>query len=234
MVAFSPKAALCTFVVVAGFGVAVTSQLPGGLFGLIGMERDGLFTMQGGAGAPDEDERSEIVSAVLTHEAQQTARGPVCVELSDEGEALAGERLEIARLQRNVADAPQGMRASSIAALDLRRRPERVWLLASPGADENPPLGEESVRQLRAAEAAVLGGPLAGPVDITLDMGALPESLRSDAPGCPTLAFTAPAVAGEIAFVETSFTRAGQPAVGRLYAVARSGGRWRVEGVARQ
>lgn len=233
MLPFSPRAALCTAVVVIGFGVAVTSQLSGGLFGLIGFERDGFLTMQGGGARPDEAEQSEIVTAVLVHEARQTGRGPICVELSDEGEALAGERLDVVRLQRAAAGATPDARGQFIDELNRRRNPVRAWLRPAAGTGEAVVLSEDNVRRLRTAETALLGGPPGRPVDITLDMATLPENLRATAAGCPVLSFTAPAVAGEIAFVETKFVRRGQPDEAWLYGVARAESRWTVEAMAR-
>lgn len=229
MVAFSPRAAFCTFVVVAGFGAAVTAQLPGGLFGLIGMNRDGLLLMEGG-GMPREQDDRDIVTAVLAHEAQKAGRGAVCVQLADEGEALASKRAEIATLQRAVGDARPALRANLLAEIDRRRNPARSWLRPGPAA---APLGEENARQLRAAETSLLVGTSSGRIDITLDMGALPESLRSTAPNCPGLAFTAPALAGEIAFVETRFLPLGRAPEEWLYAVVRTDGRWAVEAMVR-
>lgn len=226
---FSPRAALCTFLVVAGFGAAVTAQLPGGLVGLIGMDREGLLLMEGGGRAREQDDR-DIVTAVLMHEAHKVERGAVCVQLADEGEALTSEREEIATLQRGVAGASPALRAELIAELDRRRNPMRPWV--RPGADAVS-LGAENAGQLRSAETSLLGAPSAGRVDITIDMGALPESLRSTAPNCPPLAFTAPALAGEIAFVETRFAAPGRPVEAWLYAVVRTDGRWSVEAMVR-
>jgi hypothetical protein len=107
---FSPRAALCTLVVVVGFGAAVAAQMPGGLFGLIVWERDGLLTIDGG-GTLREDDSREIVTAVLAHEARRGDRGAVCVQLADEGEALASERQEIGRMQRAVEATDPATRA---------------------------------------------------------------------------------------------------------------------------
>lgn len=226
---FSPRAAFCTLAVVGGLAAAITAQLPGGLFGLTGMDRDGLLLMEGG-GQPREQDDRDIVTAVLAYEARKAERGPVCVRLADEGEALASERRDIDTLQRAVPQAAQAERTGLIAELDRRRNPVRAWV--GPGPDAGP-LGAENMRQLRLAEAALLGAPFAGRVDITLDMSALPDSLRSTARNCPALAFTAPALAGEIAFVETRFAAPGQPAEAWLYAVVRTDGRWSVEAMTR-
>ncbi len=226
---FSPRAALCTFVVVGGLATAISAQLPGGLFGLIEMDREGLLLMEGG-GMPREQDDRDIVTAVLAHEAQKTGRGAVCVQLADEGEALSSERAEVAALERAIAEARPARRAGLVADIERRRNPVRAWV--RPGA-EALPLGEQNARELSLAEASLLGSPSSGRVDITLDMGALPESLRSTARNCPALAFTSPALAGEIAFVETRFAPAGQPADAWLYAVVRTDGRWSVEAMAR-
>ena len=226
---FSPRAALCTFIVVAGLATAITAQVPGGLFGLVGMDREGLLLMEGGGQAREQDDR-DIVTAVLMHEARHTERGAVCVQLADEGEALASERAEIATLQRATRDADPTRRAGLIAELDRRRNPARSWL--RPGPD-TAPLSAENAQLLRAAETSLLVAPFTGRVDITLDMGSLPEGLRSTTRNCPPLAFTAPALAGEIAFVETRFAPPGRAAEERLYAVVRTDGRWAVEAVAR-
>jgi hypothetical protein len=226
---FSPRAALCTLAVVGGLAAAITAQLPGGLFGLTGMDRDGLLLMEGG-GQPREQDDRDIVSAVLAHEARKPDRGPVCVQLADEGEALASERGEIDTLQRAVANAAPAQRAALVAEIDRRRNPARLWVRLG---GEGGALSDENVRQLRLAEASVLGAPASARVDITLDMSGLPEALRSTARNCPALAFTAPALAGEIAFVETRFAPPGQPAEAWLYAVVRTDGRWAVEAMVR-
>lgn len=230
---FSPRAALCTLVVVAGFGAVVANQLPGGLFGLIVWERDGLLPIDGG-GTPREDDSREIVTAVLAHEARRGERGAVCVQLAEEGEALASERQEIARRQRAIATADAATRASLVAELDRRRNPARAWLLpASPGALPTTPAAQENARQLNAAETAVLGAPAAARIDLTLDMNAVPESLRSPARDCRVLGFTAPVAAGNVAFVETHFAPRAGEIESWLYAVTDTDGDWTVEAMAR-
>lgn len=227
---FSPRAALCTIAVMAGLAGAVAAQR-GGLFGLAGTEREGFLTGGQGGTAPDADERSEIVAAVLAHEARGR-RAPVCLTLSDEAEALAGERAEIARAERRVAEADPPRRAVLIAALERLRRPERDWVRPGVAGSSNS-VSAQAAEQLRVAETTVLATPVSGRVDIMLDMGSLPEILRGTAPGCDALSFTAPAVTGDVAFVETGRTcRSSAPAAcgsGTIHALSRGEGGWRVE-----
>ena len=229
---FSPRAMLCTLVVVGGFAAALTAHLPGGLFGLIGMERDGLLRLETGGAAPRPDAKSEIVHAVLAHVAERQSK-PLCVGLSDTGEALANDRRWITSAEREIADADPAERARLVTGLGHLRSPQRAWFRpAFPGEDRAVPLGEENARVLQAAETALLAIPTSGRVDISLDMGALPEVLRGRPPGCDGLLFTAPAVVGNIAFVETTYTCGDLCANGQIYALSWSGGRWQVEAMA--
>lgn len=229
---FSPRAALCTFIVMAGFAVAVTANLPGGLSGLAGMDRDGLLPVGGGA-APESDQR-DIVMAVLAYEARRPGRADACLRLADEGSALAGERQAIGRLQRMLDAADEDERARLIELLDRSSNPARPWRTApSPGGPPSEPLGPENARQLSAAETMLLGAPGPARVDIALDMAAVPEVLKTGAPDCADFAFTAPAIAGDVAFVETRHQPRGAPADAWIHAVVRSDGVWRVEAMAR-
>jgi len=231
---FSPRAALCTFVVVAGLATAISAQLPGGLFGLVGMDREGLLILETGGRPPDANEKNEIVHAVLAQQAEGSNE-PICVHLLDEGEALTRDRMEIAQLQRRVAGADATERAELVSELERRRSPRREWRrLGQTDRGGSAVLSEENANVLRAAETAVLGMPASGHADIMLDMSALPENLQARPPGCERgLGFTAPAIVGNIAFVETLHTCGNDVpnlcASGYLHALSRSGGRWQVQ-----
>lgn len=233
MIPFSPRAALCTFLVIAGLAGALTMRSPGGLFGLIGTERDGLLPIDGG-GRLHENDLREIVMVVLAQEAQRSERGAICARLADEGEALASERREAARLQRAVASADPAARRALQAELDRRRNPTSKWFLPpASGARPFAEIAEANARQLDAAATALLSAPASNRIDIVLDMAALPESLRSTARDCRPLAFTAPVVAGNFAFVETHFSPARGAPDSWLHAVVKADGRWTVEAMAR-
>jgi hypothetical protein len=223
---FNPRAALCTALVLAGFAWLAREQLAVGLFGWAPMQREGRAALtHGGAASPDEER--DILSAVLLHEARRPNRRNVCLRLALEGQTFEQEKRGIRALQQQLADEPE--RAETIRAqLDRLRNPQRKWLLpAEPGVEEAP-ITEESARPLRTAEIGLLGGPAGGAIDLTLNLADLPPSLQGSGADCNPLFFTAPAVAGEIAFVETTYRCGPGCEEGRIYAVVRREEQWEV------
>ncbi len=215
----------------AGLGAVVASELGIGLPGFGGFERDGLLPVATGARAEPETQ-DEILGAVFNHEARRPGRENVCIRLAPEGRAFESEKVRIGTLIRNLSQRP-GERQQIVAELDSRRNPRRRWLQGTdPLAGEPRPLGEENARQLRVAETTLLDGPSAGGVDLLLDMARVPAAFRSEASGCNPLLFTAPAIAGDLAFVETTFNGRPDSPEYWLYAVIRRDGRWQVEAVA--
>lgn len=226
---FSPRALLCTGLVMAGFAAAVLAELPIGFPGFQGFDREGMLPI-GRGGPPPADTRHDIIYAVLAHEARRPNRQNVCLRLSPEGTAFESEKQRIATLTRRLAERP-AERARFVAELDRLRNPVRPWQQATDPRFGQPstPLEAEGAQQLRMAETAVLDGPQAGPVEIVLDMRQVPLGFQVGGGDCNALLFTAPAVIGDLAFVETRYgERQGAPELS-LYALARRDGRWEVE-----
>lgn len=227
---FNPRAALCTALVLAGFAWLAREQLAVGLLGWAPMVREGRAPLShGGAATPDQER--DILSAVLLHEARRPNRRNVCLRLALEGQTFEQEKRAIRALQQQMVDAPA--RAEDIRAqLDRMRNPQRRWLLpAEPGVAEAP-ITEESARPLRTAEISLIGAPAGGAIDLTLNLGELPAELQGGGEACNPLFFTAPAVAGEIAFVETTYRCGANCEEGRIYAVVRRDEQWQVGALA--
>jgi hypothetical protein len=127
------------------------------------------------------------------------------------------------RLQRE-----PGARSEIAAHLERLSAPERAWQLAAAPGSPAAPLPPESAASLRLAERHLIAAPRTSGVEIELDGSAVPPALRSTAPGCNTLFFSAPAVAGEIAFVKTRFECGPGCMEERLYAVVLREERWAV------
>jgi len=229
-VTFDPRAALCTALVLGLFALLAREQLAVGLLGWAPMEREGRASLiRGGAATPDEGR--DILSAVLLHEAQRPNRVNVCLRLSDEGQTFEQEKRVIRALQQQLAAEP-GQAEIIRAELDRRLNPQRRWFLpAAPGAEEAP-ITEESARPLRTAEIGLLGAPSGGAIDLTLNLAELPAEFQASGGDCNPLFFTAPAVAGEIAFVETTYRCGPDCEEGRIYAAVRRDERWEVGALA--
>lgn len=227
---FHPRAALCTALVLLGFAWLAREQLAVGLLGWAPMEREGRGPLtHGGAASPDEER--DILGAVLLHEARRPNRENVCLRLAAEGQTFEQEKQAIRALQQQLADQPA--RAKDIRAeLDRLRNPERKWLLPSARDGEEAPVTAESARPLRTAEIALLGGRAGGAIDLTLNLAELPAGFQATGESCNPLFFTAPAVAGEIAFVETAYRCGPGCGDGRMYAVVRRDERWEVGALA--
>jgi|GEM_PF-6811541 len=228
---FNPRAALCTALVLAGFAWLAREQLAVGLLGWAPMQREGRAPLMHGGAATPEEER-DIVSAVLLYEAQRARRQNVCLRLAPEGQTFEQEKRVIRTLQQQLAAEPG--RAQTIRAqLDRLLNPQRKWLLPTPPGPEQAQITEESARPLRTAEISLLGGPAGGAIDLTLNLAELPPDFQGSGAGCNPLFFTAPAVAGEIAFVETSYRCGPNCEEGWLYAAVRRDEQWEVGAVAR-
>ncbi len=225
----NPRAALCTAAILAVFGAAVGQQMPVGLFGRAPMEREGRSPLMQG-GALWADRQRDIIGAVLLHEASKPGRRNVCLRLSEDGWPFAAKQRAILTLEQQVrADPPAPAQRSE---LDRLRNPGRDWLQPRLGAAPVAELGGPEARQLGAAETALLGA-APGRCDLGLDAASVPPEFRSADPGCNILYFTAPAVAGEIAFVETDYRCGPDCYDAWLYAVVWREDRWQVEAAAR-
>lgn len=227
---FDPRAALCTLVVLAGLGWAASRQMSVGFLGWAPMAREGRLPLsQGGTATPDV--QRDIIGAVLLYEARRAQRQNVCLRLAPEGTAFEDEKRAIRNLERILADQP-GERDRIVPELGRLRNPARQWLLATASSHGEQPLTEESARPLRLTESSLLGFPAAAGVDLTLDLARFPQFQSSD-PDCNPLLFTAPAVAGELGFVDISY-RCGPGCDERwLYAVALRESGWQVGALAR-
>jgi hypothetical protein len=227
---FSPRAAFCTAVVFVGFGLLAGWHFRSGLFGLRGMDRDGMLPMAGGGALPDEDERS-ILGEVLRYEARRPGREHACLRIADEGTAFEHEKRRIREMERALRARP-ALRSLLVPQIEQLRGPRRPWRAPSGLGLETLPLHEEGVRQLWATEAAMLTARKAGDVEINLNLRELPEQFQSERPRCQPLSFTAPAVAGPLAFVETRFDCGPGCSEDWVYAVARREDGWELEAVA--
>jgi hypothetical protein len=225
-VTFDLRAALCTALVLAGFAFLARGQLAVGLVGWAPMAREGRAPLShGGAASPDEER--DILSAVLLHEARRPNRSNLCLRLAPEGQTFEQEKRVIRALQQQLVAEPE--RAQSLRdELERRLNPERRWFLpAEPGAEEAP-ITPESARPLRTAEVSLLGSPAGRAIDLILNLAELPVGLQASGGDCNPLFFTAPAVAGEIAFVETTYRCGPGCEEGRIYAAVRRDERWQV------
>ena len=220
---FDLRAALCTALVLTGFAWLAREQLPIGLVGWAPMTREGRAPLTRG-GAANADEERDILNVVLLHEAQRADRTNVCLQLAPEGHTFEQEKRAIRVLRQQLVDEPA--RAASIRSrLDQLLNPEREWLLPSLN-DEKAPITEDSARPLRTAEIGLLGAPPGGAIDLTLNLADLPVGFQGKGENCNKLLFTAPAVAGEIAFVETTYRCGRNCEEGLIHAVVRRDGRW--------
>jgi len=174
---------------------------------------------------------------VLAYEATlPRGSSPTCVALTTRGTAFDEARQQL----RSMRDSRPGN-----ASDETRRRQyladheHRVFEWRSPlpvghGPDDvlPPPLDAAQAAQLSAAiwpllaAETVVGGPS--------ELGAIPAPLRPGlSPGCrASLTLTAPALAGDLAFVETSYVCGGLCGNGWLYAVRRDGAEWRLIAIA--
>lgn len=228
---FSPPAAMCTAFVLGGFAALASAQMPVGLLGSWGMERAGVLPIERG-GVARSDRHGDIIGAVLLFEAGRPGRRNLCLRLAPEGVALEQEKRAIRALQEQIREAGGDMSAL-VADMDRLRNPQRAWMQARAGPEPGEPLGTPEANQLRLAETTLLGAPELGKVDFELDARNVPAEFRSSEATCNPLYFTAPAVAGEVAFVEIDHRCGPQCRDAWLYAVALREERWVVEALSR-
>ncbi len=95
-----------------------------------------------------------------------------------------------------------------------------------PGFAQTRRLFEQDEEELGLAAArAIATQPSAGAY-IVIASSRVPERLRSEDPSCAELFFTIPAIAGDMAFVETTYSCGSLCAEGWRYALKRREGRW--------
>lgn len=180
------------------------------------------------------------VDAVLAYEAGPSAPQaaprygdrPVCFAQRTQGRAFERERLEYRALRehRRGRASDEASRVSQLR--DLEHVGEVAWRrIYRPGepAGSPQPLDPATAAELAGAARRVLAtepGPIA-----PIALGPLPPPLLPlGNPACGTggLQFTAPAVVGDIAFVESILSSCENCASGGLFALRREGDQWRV------
>lgn len=229
---FSPRAALCTAIVLGGFALLATADLPSKFLGFDDTRREGLLPMVRGRSAlPDQDR--EILRAVLHHEARRPGRNNVCLRLRPGGRTFEAEKRAVRGLEQRLRDEPAA-RQEIVGELDRLQSPERAWLLPPVDNNSEDPLPPDGARVLALAEQSLITGPrLTGGVEFTLDGTVVPPAFQSRSPGCSTLFFSVPAVAGEIAFAETRFLCGAGCGEDWLYAMVQREEGWVVTAMAR-
>ena len=124
---FSPRAALCTALVLGGFAALATSGFRLDFLGFDGPGRDGLLPMvRGQLAMPDQDR--DILRAVLAHEAQRPGRTNICLRLRPGGRTFEVEKRAIRGLGQMLRAEP-GAREEIAAELERLQSPARAWLL---------------------------------------------------------------------------------------------------------
>jgi len=200
-----------------------------------------LFTALAAAQAsaqPAADEARAAIAAVLAHQA--SVRGPeggaqTCVvgtlaappAAADEDNPMTPDHAVRIRFQWHAPEPPAVVRpAPEPAEPGRRRRPrQRPAPVALPAA-----LAPELAARLDALRAEAVGAPtrLAA-----IDAALVPAPLRLQgaARDCSALLLTAPAFAGDAAFVEIAYACGTVCGNGSLYALERREGRWEVVGI---
>lgn len=224
---FNPRAALCTAIILGGFAALLAAQLPVSSLGLGDMARDGLLPMTRGSDARPNQDR-DIIGAVLVHEADRPGRSNVCLSLSEHGRTFEREKRALRGVRQRLRAEPEA-RAELAAHLERLSTPARTWF----APELEGPLAPESASALAAAEEGLLATPRSSGVEIALDGSVVPVPFRARGGGCSSLVFGAPAVADEIAFVETSFRCGAGCGEDLLYATVRRETGWVVAGAAR-
>jgi hypothetical protein len=132
------------------------------------------------------------------------------------------------RFQWHVPDPPALVRPVPVLPAPGRRAPrERGLPFVAP-----PPLAPALAERLNALRLEAGRAPAAGPAWIDAALIPTPFQLQGPAGDCAPLTLSAPAFAGDAAFVETAFACGTVCGNGHLYALQRREGRWEVAGIA--
>lgn len=113
--------------------------------------------------------------------------------------------------------------------------PWRAPQNGSGGGEDRKRASAEVVERLTEAARPVITGPARAQRVTALDQRGLPPPLRvctPYSPSMPNLRFSAPAIEGDVAFVETGYVCGGLCGNGLLYGLRRKGSGWTVVGVA--
>jgi hypothetical protein len=128
--------------------------------------------------------------------------------------------------------APGGASGANAAA----HVPPYRWAIPSTRAREfatEAMLPPDEARTLSQAEADIIRGPGQAPMVARIEAAWLPKPLQlcANEKRRPLLTFSAPAVRGDVAFVEAGYVCGGLCGNGLLYALRRSGSEWRIVSV---
>ena len=195
---------------------------------------------QGAADGPSTEEVRAVIAAVLVHQA--SVRGPesgaqTCVvgalaglpASPDADDPMMPDFAVRIGFQWHVPDPPVRLRPPREPPAPGRRVPRARVLPFVPPPTVAPALADR-LNQLRAeAGRAPTASGLAG-----IDAALVPAPLQLQGPrgDCAPLTLSAPAFAGDTAFVETAYACGSVCGNGSLYALQRREGRWEVVGIA--
>jgi hypothetical protein len=171
--------------------------------------------------APSSDAAS-ILAPVISNQLRIYGGKPVpCVMRKFAGVAFDSEHMEA------------GGTAGANAAAHV---PTYRWTLPSTVAQEfakEATLLPDEARTLSEAEADIIRGPAQRQTADTIQAGWVPKPLQlcANEKRLPVLNFSAPAVRGDVAFVEAGYVCGGLCGNGLLYALRRTGSEWRIVSV---
>lgn len=194
--------------------------------------------------ATDADARA-VIAAVLAHQssirglegAAQTcvdgtlAGPPVAPGAAAEDDRLAPDHAVRIYFQWHVPDAPAPARLApppEVAANGRRNRPR-----AAPPPPPPAPLATAQAERLNALRIQAASAPPA-PLGPRIDPASVPAPLRIQGPNddCAMITLSAPAFAGDAAFVEFAYACGTVCGNGGLYALRRREGSWELAGIA--
>jgi hypothetical protein len=186
-----------------------------------------------------------VLAAVLAHQASirgsegaaQTcvqaalAGAPVAPGAAAEDDVLAPDHSVRIYFQWHVPDAPAPVRAApppDPAGGGRRNRPR-----AAPPPPPPAPLASAEAERLNALRAEAAHAPVS-PALASIDAASVPAPLRIQGPNddCALITLSAPAFAGDAAFVEFAYACGTVCGNGGLYALQRREGRWELAGIA--
>jgi hypothetical protein len=178
-----------------------------------------LLTLPSAAQAAPPRDSAAILAPVIASQAR--IYGTPCVRARVEGDTFADQR---------------GMAAHAAGAKGDASAPLYRWTVPSARPGEwatKTALPPAEARALDAAARAILRAPASSPTISRIEPSWLPRALQlcGDERQRPFLTFFAPAVHGDIAFVEAGHVCGGLCGNGLLYALRRSGSQWRIVSV---
>jgi hypothetical protein len=165
---------------------------------------------------------ASILAPVISNQLRIYGGKPVpCVIRKLAGVAFDSERME-----------PGGIAGANAGA----HVPPYRWTLPSTVAQEfakEATLPADEARTLSEAETDIIRGPAQAQTADRIQAGWLPKPLQlcGDEKRLPMLNFSAPAVRGDVAFVEAGYVCGGLCGNGLLYALRRTGSEWRIVSV---